>query len=110
MRVALVHHWLLTMRGGTKVLKAIADIYPQADIFTLFVDREVISEAFRGRRITSSWLNKLPWSNRMHRELSPLYPSACRSLDLSGYDLVISSDSSVVKGVKVDAGAAHICY
>jgi glycosyltransferase involved in cell wall biosynthesis len=108
--VALVHHWLITMRGGEKVLEAIAELFPTADIFTLFYDPREISGQLNKHRITASVLNRIPLSHRIYPVLLPLYPLACRSLDLRGYDLVISSDSSLVKGVNIPPGVPHICY
>ena len=62
------------------------------------------------RTLHTSFLQRIPLATRVHRHLMPLYPAAAESLDLRGYDLVISSDSGPVKGVRVDAGATHICY
>jgi glycosyltransferase involved in cell wall biosynthesis len=98
------------MRGGEKTLEAIARLYPEAEIFTLFYDPLGISEELRRRRIRVSVLNRLPWASHIYPNLLPLYPLGCRSLDLRGYDLVISSDASIVKGVRVDPGTPHICY
>ncbi|PYV40795.1 MAG: glycosyl transferase, partial [Acidobacteria bacterium] len=59
LRVALVHHWLVRMRGGEKVLKALCQIFPQADIYTLVFDPNQISESIRQHQITTSWIQKL---------------------------------------------------
>jgi len=110
MRVALVHHWLVRMRGGEKVLAALADLFPEADVFTLFHAPAGISDQLNKRRIKVSWLNRIPCAARIYPYLLPLYPMAVSSIDLTGYDLVITSDSSLMKGVKVPEGAVHICY
>jgi glycosyltransferase involved in cell wall biosynthesis len=110
LRVAIVHHWLVTQGGGERVLEALASIFPDADIFTLIADPKSISPQLKGRRITQSFLGRLPWSGKLHRHLLPLYPMAVEQLDLQDYDLVITSDAGPMKGVIVAPGALHICY
>jgi hypothetical protein len=95
MRTAIVHYWLLGMRGGEKVVEALCRMLPAADIFTLFYDPERVSDTIRARRVTASYLNPL---RRFHRSLLPFMPSALESFDLRGYDLVISSESGAGKG------------
>jgi glycosyltransferase involved in cell wall biosynthesis len=107
MRVAIVHYWLLGMRGGEKVLEALCRILPEADIFTLFYDPERVSPLIRSRRVTASVLNPL---RRHHRSLLPLMPMALESFDLRGYDLVISSESGPAKGVITGSSTRHVCY
>jgi glycosyltransferase involved in cell wall biosynthesis len=109
-RVALVHHWFVSFAGGERVVDTIASMFPSADIFTLFLDEEKLSPALRGRKITSSFLDRIPGARRVHRHCLPLYPLAVEMLDLSGYDLVITSDSGPMKGVVTDLDATHICY
>jgi glycosyltransferase involved in cell wall biosynthesis len=106
-RVALVHYWLLGMRGGEKVLEALCRLYPDADIFTLFYDPSRVSETIRSRKVTASFLNPL---RLCYRSLLPLMPVALEHFDLRGYDLVISSESGPAKGVIVSSRARHICY
>ncbi len=107
MRVALVHYWLLGQRGGEKVLEAIARLYPEADIFTLFYDPKAVSPYLRSRNIYTSALNPL---RSIHRALLPAMPMALESFDLRGYDLVISSESGPAKGVLTSSKARHVCY
>lgn len=107
MRVAIVHYWLLGMRGGEKVLEAICRLYPDADIFTLFYDPEAVSPLIRSKKVHASFLNPL---RRAHRSLLPLMPMALESLDLRGYDLVISSESGPAKGVLTASTTRHVCY
>jgi glycosyltransferase involved in cell wall biosynthesis len=107
MRVAIVHYWLLGMRGGEKVVESLCRMFPDADIFTLFYDPESISETIRRHRVTASYLNPL---RRYHRSLLPFMPSALESLDLRGYDLILSSESGPAKGVVGPSSAHHICY
>ena len=107
MRTAIVHYWLLNRRGGEKVLDALCRLLPDADIFTLFCDPETLSPEVRHHKITSSFLNPL---RRWHRSLLPLMPMALETLDLRGYDLVVSSESGPAKGVITSSTSRHICY
>jgi glycosyltransferase involved in cell wall biosynthesis len=107
MRAAIVHYWLLNMRGGEKVLEALCRLLPDADIFTLFYEPERISTTIRSHRITPSFLQPL---RRYHRSLLPLMPMALETFDLRGYDLIVSSESGPAKGVIVPSDARHVCY
>ena len=107
MRAAIIHYWLLNMRGGEKVLEAICRLLPDADIFTLFYDPESVTPTIRSHRITSSFLQPL---RGHHRSLLPLMPMALENFDLRGYDLIVSSESGPAKGIIVPSGARHVCY
>jgi glycosyltransferase involved in cell wall biosynthesis len=107
MRVAIVHYWLLGMRGGEKVVEALCRIVPEADIFTLFYDPERVSPVIRSHAVNASFLNP---ARRLYRSLLPLMPFALESFDLSDYDLVISSESGPAKGVLAPSRARHVCY
>lgn len=107
MRTAIVHYWLLNMRGGEKVVEGLCRLLPDADLFTLFYDPERVSPEIRERRVTTSFLQPL---RRHYRTLLPLMPMALESLDLRGYDLVISSESGPAKGVVLPSTTRHICY
>ncbi len=107
MRTAIVHYWLLGMRGGEKVVEALCRMFPEADIFTLFYDPAAVSDTIRSRKVTASYLNPL---RRHYRNLLPLMPSALESFDLRGYDLVISSESGPAKGVLTQSHTRHVCY
>lgn len=107
MRTAIVHYWLLNMRGGEKVLEALCNLLPDTDIFTLFYDPEAVSPAIRSHRVTASFLDPL---RRFHRHLLPLMPFALEQFDLRSYDLVISSESGPAKGVITGTQTRHICY
>lgn len=107
MRAAIVHYWLLNRRGGEKVLDALCRLLPEADIFTLFADPATFSDEVRTRRVTASFLNPL---RRHYRALLPLMPMALESLDLRGYDLVVSSESGPAKGVLTASDTRHVCY
>lgn len=110
MRVAIVHYWLVGMRGGEKVLEQICQLYPNADIFTHVVDREKISETILRHKITETFISKLPWGRKFYQKYLPLMPLALESLDLTGYDLIISSEAGPAKGVICRPDAIHICY
>ncbi len=107
MRSAIVHYWLVNMRGGERVVEALCRLLPDADIFTLFYRPEKVSPLIRSRIVKASFLNPL-W--RRHRSLLPLFPFALESFDLRGYDLVISSESGPAKGVLTSSDTRHVCY
>ena len=109
-RVALVHDFLLDLRGAERVFAAICDAWPQADVFTAVYDETGTEGRFAARRPQASFLQKLHPTSRTFRPLLPLYPHAVESLDLRGYDVVISSSSAWAHGVLVDPGAVHVCY
>jgi glycosyltransferase involved in cell wall biosynthesis len=109
-RVAIVHHWFVTRGGGERVAECIASLFPGAELFTLVAGPAGTPDGLAGRRLHTSFLQKIPLAPSHHRHMMPLYPAAVEGLDLRGFDLVISSDSGPVKGVRVDPGAVHICY
>jgi glycosyltransferase involved in cell wall biosynthesis len=109
-RVAIVHDWLNGMRGGEKTLEAILELFPEADVFTLLLDREKISETIGKQKITMSFIQHMPFVQSKYRHFLPLFPMAVASLDLSGYDLVISTSHCVAKGARPPDEALHICY
>lgn len=110
MKVAIVHYWLIGMRGGEKVIEAICDQYPDADIFTHVVDRDKISKKIAKHKIVTTWIARLPLAKRWYMNYLPFMPMALEQLDLRAYDLVISSESGPAKGVLVNSTATHICY
>lgn len=107
MRAAIVHYWLLNMRGGEKVLEALCRLLPEADLFTLFYDPDRVSDTIRSRRVHSSFLQ--PFRHH-YRSLLPLMPMALENFDLRGYDLIVSSESGPAKGVIAPSTARHVCY
>lgn len=110
LRVAIVHHWFVSRAGGERFFDTIATIFPTADVFTLFLDKRKFPPGLHQHKITTSFLDKIPGARKMHRHFLPFYPLAVEMLDLSGYDLVITSDSGPMKGVLTDPDSAHICY
>lgn len=107
MRVAIVHYWLLNMRGGEKVVEALCRLLPQADIFTLFYDPSRVSQTIASHSVKASFLNA---GRRFYRSLLPLMPMALESFDLRDYDLVVSSESGPAKGVITRSETTHFCY
>lgn len=110
MKVAIVHYWLLGMRGGEKVVEALCKMYPQADIFTHVYAPGSISPVIKAHRIQTSFISRLPFSATRYKSYLPLMPMALEQLDLRGYDLVISSESGPAKGIIPPSNATHICY
>jgi glycosyltransferase involved in cell wall biosynthesis len=109
-RVAVVHHWFVTRGGGERVAECIAALFPRAEIFTLVASPAGLPETLAGRTIHTSFLQRLPLGRTHHRHFLPLYPAATERMDLRGFDLVLSSDSGPVKGVRLSPGAVQICY
>jgi glycosyltransferase involved in cell wall biosynthesis len=109
-RVALVHDFLVDVRGAERVFLALCDLFPQADLFTAVYDEEGTEGRFAQRTVHTSFLQRLRPNARTFRALLPLYPSAMESLDLRGYDLVVSSSSAWAHGVIPDEDAVHVCY
>jgi glycosyltransferase involved in cell wall biosynthesis len=111
MRVAVIHDWLYIVGGAERVLQAILRCYPDADVFCLF---DILSDSDRERmgfrRSTTSFIQKLPFLRRFHRLYLPLMPIAIEQLDLSRYDLIISSSHAVAKGVLTGPDQIHISY
>lgn len=110
LRIAIVHYWFVAQRGGERVIETIAEIYPQADIFTLVLDRAALPASLRSRRIITSFLQKMPGATRHYQKLLPLFPLALEHFRLDEYDLVISSESGPAKGVLTSQHTCHICY
>jgi glycosyltransferase involved in cell wall biosynthesis len=110
MRIAIVHDWLTGMRGGEAVLEPICRMLPDAPIFTLVHVRGSVSKAIEARRVVTSFVQRLPFAASRYRHYLPLFPLAIESLDLRGYDLVVSTSHCVAKGALAAPGARHISY
>ena len=109
-KVAIVHDWLHTYRGGERVLEAICELFPKADIFTLFHRPGKLGDIISSHQIHTSFLNGLPGIEKYYRYLLPLFPLAAERMDLTPYDLVISSSHCVAKGIIPRPDAKHISY
>jgi glycosyltransferase involved in cell wall biosynthesis len=109
-RVALVHDFLLDLRGGERVFVELCRMWPEADIFTTVYDEAGTEGRFAARNVQTSFLQHLRPSARTFRALLPLYPAAIESFDLSGYDLVVSSSSAWAHAVLCGEDSIHISY
>src|ERR1700686_5876510 len=93
MKVAIVHYWLVGMRGGEKVVEALCDIFPQADIFTHVYVPDAVSETIRRHRVSTTFIGSLPYAARLYKRYLPLMPLALGEPDLGGYGLLFRSES-----------------
>lgn len=109
-KIAIVHDWLIGMRGGEKVLRCLVDLYPDARIYTLFWKRGSVHPEIERRIAVTSFLDRLPWAGGAYRYYLPLFPLAVESFDLRGYDLVISVSHCVAKGAITAPECPHISY
>jgi glycosyltransferase involved in cell wall biosynthesis len=110
MKVAIVHYWLVNMRGGEKVVESLCELFPQADIYTHVYNPDNISEIIKKHKIQTTFISKLPFAKRHYQTYLPLMPLALEQLDLRDYDLIISSESGPAKGIIAPPTALHICY
>jgi glycosyltransferase involved in cell wall biosynthesis len=108
-RVAIVHDWLVAFAGAEKVLEQIIMCFPDADLFSV-VDFMEERTWMRGKKVTTSFIQKLPQAKKRYRSYLPLMPLAIEQLDVSGYDLVISSSHAVAKGVLTGPDQIHVSY
>jgi glycosyltransferase involved in cell wall biosynthesis len=109
-RVALVHDFLLDLRGGEQVFLALCDLFPNATLFSPVYDPEGTEGRFENRGVVSSYLNRTHPTRKSFRYFLPFYPRAVESLDLRGYDLILSSSSAWSHGVIAREGQRHLCY
>ena len=109
-RVALVHDFLIGVRGAERVFFEICDLYPDAAVFSPIYDEHGTEGRLAGRDVQTSFLQRVHPGKRTFRSLLPLYPAAIRSFDLSGYDLVISSSSAWAHAARRGDDATHVCY
>ena len=109
-RVALVHDWLTGMRGGEKVLDAVAELFPGASLHTLVHVRGTVAARIEELRPRVSALGRLPGVGAYYRQLLPLFPAAVEQFDLDGADLVISTSHCAAKSVVAPGRARHLCY
>uniref|UniRef100_E1T824 Glycosyl transferase group 1 n=1 Tax=Burkholderia sp. (strain CCGE1003) TaxID=640512 RepID=E1T824_BURSG len=108
-RIAIVHDWLVTYAGAEKVLEQIVACFPDADLFSL-VDFLDDRSFLRGKPVTTSFIQNLPLARSKYRTYLPLMPLAIEQLDVSAYDVVISSSHAVAKGILTGPDQVHISY
>ncbi len=111
LKVAIVHDWLVVYAGAEKVLEQLINLWPEADIFTLVDFLPPENRAFlKNRPVTTSFLQKMPFARSKYRSYLPLMPLAIEQLDLSAYDVVVSSSYAVAKGVLTSGNQLHVSY
>ena len=111
MKIAVVHDWLVVYGGAEKVLEQILNIYPEADLFALvdFLDEDK-RDFIKDKKVKTSFIQRLPKAKTKYRNYLPLMPLAIEQLDLSKYDLIISSSYCVAKGIITSPNQVHISY
>ncbi|MEK3992210.1 glycosyltransferase family 4 protein [Robertmurraya sp. FSL R5-0851] len=111
MRVAIVHDWLVTYAGAEKVLEEILNIYPEADLFSLVEFLDENKKGFiKNKNVTTSFIQKMPFAKKKYRGYLPLMPLAIEQLDVSEFDVIISSSHAVAKGIITGPDQVHISY
>jgi glycosyltransferase involved in cell wall biosynthesis len=110
MKVAIVHDYLNQAGGAERVVAAMHRLYPEAPIYTTIADPRVVEALMPGADVRTTWMQRLPGIDRHFRKYFLLYPRAIEGLDLSGYDVVLSSSSAYAKGARTRPGTVHICY
>ena len=110
MKVAIVHYWLVNMRGGEKMLEALLELFPEADIFTHVYDSSKVSDLINSHNVYTSYIQRFPLAKKLYQKYLPFMPRALDSFNLQDYDLVISSEAGPVKGIIPNPDAYHICY
>lgn len=109
-RVAVVHDWLTIPGGSEKVVLAFLDLFPQAELFTTVYDPAPWPPAITERRVTTSFVDRIPRARTMYPKLLPLMDRAVRSFDLRSFDLVLSSNHACAKNIRKPPGVLHVCY
>lgn len=110
LRIALIHDWLTSMRGGEKCVEVLCELFPDAVLHTLLYLPGSVSPTIERMQIRTSFIQKLPHAERSYRHYLPLFPSAIERFDMSEYDVIISSSHCAAKGIRPRSGALHICY
>lgn len=112
MKIVIVHDWLVTYTGAEKVLHAILEMFPEADLYTLvdFLKDDDRKKILKNTNVQTSFIQNLPFAKKIFRNYLPLFPKAIESFDFSKYDLIISSSWAFAKGVKKTKNQIHICY
>ena len=112
LKTAIVHEWLVNYAGSERVVESFTNIWPEADVFALvdFLDEKQRQIILKGKHARTSFIQKLPFAKRKHRNYLPLFPFAIERLNLSEYNLIISSSHAVTKGIKTKPDQLHISY
>ena len=113
MKVAIIHYWWLTNRGGESVVTSLLEMFPNADLFLHVLDENLVKNTlgsnFTGK-INTTFISKLPNAKKYYQFYLPFMPIALEQLNLDAYDLIISSESGPAKGIITRPDAIHICY
>jgi len=109
-RVAIVHEWLTIPGGSEDVVIELLKMFPEAELFTTIYDPAPWPEIIKERPVHASFLNHIPGAKRHYPKLLPLMTRAFRSFDLTGFDLVLSSNHACAKNVRTPPGTLHVCY
>ncbi len=107
---AIVHYWLVNRRGGELVLDAIAELLSDADLVSHKVDPKLLVGSLAGRTVRETLIGRLPFSRTRYPAYLPLMPFALERMDMSAYDLIVSSEAGPAKWVIKDPDAYHVCY
>lgn len=110
MKVALVHDHLNSWGGGERVLEYFTEIFPDAPIYSLTYDESKLGGHLAGKKIITSWVQKLPGMPKSYKWYLALFPKAIESFDMRGFDLVLSDSSAYAKGVRTKKPTLHVCY
>jgi glycosyltransferase involved in cell wall biosynthesis len=112
LKTAIVHEWLVNYAGSERVVESFTNIWPEADVFALvdFLNDEQREIILKGKKAKTSFIQNLPFAKKSHRNYLPLFPSAIERLDLSDYDIIVSSSHAVAKGFKKRENQLHITY
>ena len=109
-RIAIVHYWLDSYRGGEKVVEALCEMFPKADIYTHVYKPEKLPGTITSHKVFTTFISKLPFAKRFYRHYLPLMPLATYLLNLKKYDLIISSESGPAKCIRKRKDSLHVCY
>lgn len=112
MKIAIVHEWLVNYAGSERVVESFVNIFPDADVFALvdFLNEDQRNQILKGKFAKTSFIQKLPFARKYHRNYLPIFPKAIESLNLSGYDLILSSSHAVTKAIRKSQNQLHISY
>jgi len=108
-KIVIVADAMVGLGGGERVVEVLAEAFPQAPVYTLLYDPKHAPDSVAGRVVTS-WLRRFPGGSRYAKALLPLYPNAIESFDLNAFDVIISSNHTLAKGVLRTSEQIHVCY
>jgi glycosyltransferase involved in cell wall biosynthesis len=110
LKIALIHDWLVSMRGGEKVLEVFCQLFPSAPIYTLVHRLGTVSPIIEQHKIYTSMIQRFPFGAKYYQRYLPLFPTAIEQFNVNDYDVIISTSHAVAKGVRSSSRSLHICY